>query len=180
MKFRARLYLPFMFGLGLLAAGSVWLLGSPGNNGTGTTEAPQPPPLPEQKLGVVEQTFGLANAAQTRAGAPQAVKVGGTADLDACASTGKVVHLDPAGDNFLAVRAAPQTSAEETDRLQMGADVYLCDRAGGGAWTGIVYGPGGTLEAGCGVTSPIEKRDAYIGTCRSGWVSSRYIELIAG
>ena len=108
------------------------------------------------------------------------VKVGGTDELDACGSAGKVTDLDPQGDNFLAVRAAPNASAQEKDRLNTGATIYMCESVKGGTWIGIVYEPGGSLGAGCGVASPIGDRQDYAGTCRSGWVAGKYIQLVAG
>lgn len=111
---------------------------------------------------------------------PLTVRIGGQADLDACASTGRVVGLKPEGDNFLSVRAAPDLHALETDRLKAGADVYLCDGTKKDGWVGVVYQAGGTLGDGCGVTSPIAKEQDYAGTCRSGWVSRSYVQLMAG
>lgn len=111
---------------------------------------------------------------------PVAVRIGGQAELDACASTGRVVGLKPEGDNFLSVRAAPDQHALETDRLKAGADIYLCGSARDDRWVGIVYQAGGTLGDGCGVTSPIAQEQDYAGACRSGWVSRQYVQLMAG
>jgi len=111
---------------------------------------------------------------------PVAVRIGGQADLDARASTGRVVGLKPEGDNFLSGRSSPDLYALETDRLKAGADVYLCDDTKKDGWVGVVYQAGGTLGDGCGVTSPIAKEQDYAGTCRSGWVSRQYVQLMAG
>lgn len=184
MKFRSRLYLPFMLGLGVLAIASVSHFGGPGDGSTGTTDMPAPLPLPRSSVpAVVEETISLTNAAQLKplyGDVALAVMVGGTAGAAACDRTGKIVNLDTPGEPFLIVREGPSVGAKEKDRLSADAQVYLCDHAEAGAWTGIVYEPGGSLGAGCGVTTPIEKRDPYIGTCRSGWVSSRHIEPVAG
>lgn len=111
---------------------------------------------------------------------PVPVQVGGTDEFDACGSSGKVVGLDRNGDNFLSVRAAPDRQALETDRLRPDADFYMCDGTKDEAWVGIVYEAGGKLGSGCGVSSPIAKRGNYAGTCRSGWVSRKYVQLVAG
>lgn len=104
-----------------------------------------------------------------------AVHVGGEAELDACGSVGEVHRLNPDGDNFLAVRSGPGSAHAMTDKLYSKAQVYICDE--NGAWVGIVYGP---ENADCGVTSPIADRQAYSGSCASGWVHGHYIKLIAG
>jgi hypothetical protein len=100
-------------------------------------------------------------------------------DLDACLSTGEVTGLNPAGDNFLAVRAAPRTNAPMLARLGPRHPVWICDEAAGG-WTGIVYQPDPRAELDCGVGSPVASVRPYRGPCRSGWVASRYIMNVAG
>jgi len=104
------------------------------------------------------------------------VMVGGEADFDACGSTGRVVGLNSAGDNFLAVRQGPAGSHEMIDKLHTGNDVYMCDAQGD--WVGIVYSTMGNQD--CGVSSPIARKQAYSGRCKSGWVHRRFITLIAG
>lgn len=108
---------------------------------------------------------------------PQPVRIGGEAELDACASTGQVAGLNPDGDNFLSVRAGPSTKDREIDRLYPGKLVYMCETSRDGQWIGIVYELRGEP---CGVSSAIAKRRPYRGRCRSGWVARRYIELVAG
>lgn len=103
----------------------------------------------------------------------QSVRVGGSADYDACGSLGVPTGLNPRGDNFLAVRAAPNSGAAMRDKLRPGQQFYICQQSGG--WVGIVYGRGG-----CGVTSPIARRQAYRGPCRSGWVFGRFVRVVAG
>lgn len=100
------------------------------------------------------------------------------ADFDACGSFGTITGLDPDGDNFLSVRAAPTTNAEELDRLDSGTGVSMCERADG--WIGIVYQGSGAAGTDCGVGSPVDRERDYNGACRSGWISERFVELIAG
>lgn len=101
------------------------------------------------------------------------VRVGGSNQVNACGTTGTIVGLDPKGENFLAVRAAPHITARETDRLAGGREVFVCGLQG--AWMAVVYG-----KAKCGVNKPIAERGPYKGPCKSGWVSKRFVEVIAG
>lgn len=105
------------------------------------------------------------------------VLVGGESDLDACPSLGQVVGLDPAGDNFLAVRAGPGSKSAELDRLGPQRLVTVCDERG--RWLGVVYAPAGS-DADCGTGSPQAARKPYRGPCRSGWVHASHVEIVAG
>ncbi|WP_310533491.1 hypothetical protein [Novosphingobium sp.] len=106
------------------------------------------------------------------------VMVGGEAEFDACGGVHKVTGLKTKGDNFLSVRAAPSVKGKELGRLKMGQLVWSCDRAQEGEWIGVVYErvPGQQ----CGIGTPIAKRRAYAGPCAYGWVSGRFLELVAG
>jgi hypothetical protein len=99
--------------------------------------------------------------------APLAVTFGGDAKGAACPLQGTVTGLK---NGTLAVRNGPGTNFERIDRLANGARVYLCDRAGGGDWVGVVYGSGD-----CGVSATVDPPRAYDGSCRSGWVRSTYL-----
>lgn len=100
-------------------------------------------------------------------------------DLDACGGIGRVSGLNPEGDNFLSVRAAPALRAKETDRLHTATLVWLCDVDGD--WQGIVYASGAFQELGdCRVSSPVAEPHAYDGPCKSGWVAAKYLSLVAG
>ncbi len=104
------------------------------------------------------------------------VMVGGTADLDACQTLSQVRGLKRRGDNFLSVRRGPGSRYGEISRLRNGHRVYSC--AANGSWVGIVYGARGGQD--CGVSSPIRRRQAYRGSCRSGWVHRNFLTDIAG
>lgn len=109
------------------------------------------------------------------------VMVGDSADFDACGSTGAVTGLDPAGDNFLAVRSGPGSDYAQIDSLNQGDLIQLCET--NGRWQGIVYEPGDTMDSGptdCGVGTPIDPPEAYSGSCRSGWIYDEYIMPVAG
>jgi hypothetical protein len=114
------------------------------------------------------------------------------ADLDACPSVGQVSGTNPRGDHFLNVRSAPSTSARVLHRLKPDATVIICETSADGKWFGVIYadmailgvseedaldaGPG----ADCGISSPVAKPRAYRGPCKSGWVSARFVTIIAG
>lgn len=109
------------------------------------------------------------------AGGAVPVMVGGAPELDACGGLGVVQGLDRDGDGFLAVRAGPGTGYAEIDRLHNGDQVLFCDQNGN--WIGVVYGRPGID---CAVGSPMPKRQAYQGPCKSGWAYRKWLALIAG
>lgn len=110
---------------------------------------------------------------------PRPVQVGlDGPNFDACGSYGEIRGLNPDGDNFLSVRAAPTTQADELDRLTTGTGVSLCETSGN--WIGIVYDQAGVAGVDCETGSPVPDVRDYDGPCRSGWVSQRFVELIAG
>jgi uncharacterized protein YraI len=63
---------------------------------------------------------------------------GGDGQAAWCASS-VVAGLDPAGDNFLAVRTGPGTGYPMLAKLGEGAVVRTCANAG--PWVGVLYGP---------------------------------------
>ena len=101
-------------------------------------------------------------------------------DLDACGSNGRVVGLDPAGDNFLAVKSAPRMDASRIDKLGPASELYVCNASQNGKWLGVVYSADGQLSENCDVRSPVATAQHYAGRCRSGWVYSRYVDVYAG
>lgn len=54
-------------------------------------------------VGAFATVLAIFQIAEAQSQVP--VMVGGDTDLDACASKGRVVNLDPNGDNFLSLRA---------------------------------------------------------------------------
>ena len=91
--------------------------------------------------------------AQVRIDVP--VMIGGSADQDACPSSGVIVGLDPRGDGFLSVRSGPAGSYAEIDRLHNGNQVLICGDAG--SWMAVVYGG----DAGkCGVSRASPRRSS--------------------
>ena len=102
--------------------------------------------------------------------------------LDACGVMGQVTR---AGGNGLALRAAPFAEAKSVATLAEGARLHVCTRSIDQKWLGVVVRPApadgdGTPPLDCGVSSPVDRKQAYEGPCASGWVASAYVRLIAG
>jgi hypothetical protein len=73
------------------------------------------------------------------------------------------------------VRSGPAASHREIDRLKNGAKVYVCgDKA---SWVAVVYPAGGRD---CRVGTPWPKRRAYDGPCKRGWISNKFLKMLAG
>lgn len=110
----------------------------------------------------------------------QPVRVGDTGPAyPACASAGIVVNLSPAGESYLALRAAPFTEAGEVARLSEGTRLFLCQRSIDQRWQGVVVPPADVPASDCGVTAPLAAARAYAGPCRSGWVLTGFVRPVA-
>ena len=83
--------------------------------------------------------------------------------------------LDTTGDGFLAVRGGPSSKHDMLDKIHNGQVVNLCDERGN--WLGVVYSH---KTKDCGVGTPWQRRQAYSGPCRSGWVYRKYVTGFAG
>ncbi|WEJ97954.1 MAG: hypothetical protein P0Y59_13380 [Candidatus Sphingomonas phytovorans] len=110
---------------------------------------------------------------------PVRIGEGGPAFL-ACNSIGRVTNLSPSGETYLPVHAAPFAEADEVMRLDAGAQLRVCTRSIDQRWMGVVIAPPGAPDTDCGVSAPVASPRAYTGPCKSGWVSSAFIRLIAG
>lgn len=106
------------------------------------------------------------------------VIVGSDDDLDACSSLGMVSGLNPKGDGFLAVRSGKNATAPLVDKLLENQKVFICNTSKDGKWLGVVYSLDNIND--CGVTSAVNPAQPYKGKCKSGWVSTRWIKLLAG
>jgi hypothetical protein len=96
----------------------------------------------------------------------------------ACATAGTTRNLK-AGET-LPVRAAPFDSAAETGGVPAGGRFYVCARSLDQKWLGVVYDDSGALADSCGVSEPATIKRDYQGPCRSGWVASPFVRLVAG
>ena len=108
------------------------------------------------------------------AGEDVPIVIGGDPEVPACAWA-EVRGLDPQGDGFLAVRQGPGVGYEMTDQLYNGDQVFVCDDRGG--WFAIVY-PGDGPD--CGVGTPWPEAAFYSGPCSYGWVSAKWVTIVAG
>jgi len=129
------------------------------------------------KIIVAFAVLALAGASAATAQRARPVLVGADPELDACPSTGEVRGLNPRGQNYLSVRAAPNARAREVDRVRAGQILWICDLGAGARWLGVVYRRGSGPNCGLGSVS---RQRPYAGPCRSGWVSERYVAGVAG
>ena len=117
----------------------------------------------------------VATAPAETAIAARPVMYGGEANMDACGSAGTVGALDTLEGQVLTVHSAPDATAEETDLLQPGQLVSICENEGD--WVGVVYSKN---AADCGTGTPVADRRAYDGQCQSGWIDGSYLTNQAG
>jgi len=96
----------------------------------------------------------------------------------ACSAAGTTRNLK-AGE-ALPVRSAPFDTAGETGSVAARARFFICTRSHDQKWFGIVFDDGGALAERCGVSEPVTRRRDYDGPCRSGWVQSAFVKVIAG
>lgn len=112
---------------------------------------------------------------------PRPVLVGVDAELDKCPSTGR-----SNATRAVIVRTAPNPAAGEADRITRVVNIAICDQDDRNdpqaSWYAIVYPETGSELGGCGLggTSAGNGGAAYAGPCKSGWVRSTDIEVIAG
>ena len=99
-------------------------------------------------------------------------------NFDACAAAGTTRRIS--GEQRLGVREGPFDTAREVGAIGAGSRFFICSRSHDQKWLGVVFDEAGSLAANCGVSMPVEKRRDYAGPCRSGWVSSAFVRLIAG
>jgi hypothetical protein len=122
----------------------------------------------------------LAGAAWVSAAAaqpPRPVMIQSNPNVDSCPDTGEVRGLNPHGQNYLSVRVAPGTRARERDRLRSGQEVTICDDAGNGQWLGVVYTRNPSQD--CLGAPSVRPGRPYVGPCRWGWVSRRYVTIVS-
>ncbi len=129
---------------------------------------------------VLDRYLLLNNAVpvnRATSGGDRPVMVGEDPGFDACRAVGVVSGLKPGGDGFLALRSGPSTNARLIGKLHEGDVVILCDYVTG--WQGVVVAPSNP-QIDCDSSSPVTSHQPYNGPCKAGWVSERFITLIAG
>ncbi|WP_417620443.1 hypothetical protein [Parasphingorhabdus sp.] len=114
--------------------------------------------------------------------------------FDACQAIGRVQGLR---GSALSVRIAPFDAAEKKASISEGQQVWICTRSIDQQWFGIVYddgvadggesapvdsetAPASKGPGDCGVSSPVRSKRNYDGPCKSGWVESNFVKLVAG
>ena len=119
------------------------------------------------------------NSADTVTAAARPVRIGELGpNFAACGAAGTTRNLKPG--EALAVRSAPFDNAEESGSVAARARFFICARSLDQKWFGIVHDEDGSLAERCGVTEPATRRRDYDGPCRSGWVQSAFVKVIAG
>lgn len=98
--------------------------------------------------------------------------------FQACNAAGTTRSLR-AGE-ALPIRSAPFDNAPETGTVASGTRFFICSRSHDQKWFGIVADPDGRLADKCGVSEPVTRRRDYEGPCRSGWVQSAFVKVVAG
>lgn len=116
-----------------------------------------------------------ANAAAPASAGARPVRVGINSEhgMDACHTQGRLK-----GQGEIAIRAAPDASARQTDSGENGLIVDICEEASG--WVGIVWLGEGDPEHDCGTGTNLPAPKNYDGPCRSGWVPQASVEVTAG
>lgn len=96
----------------------------------------------------------------------------------ACSAAGTTRNLK--SGETLPVRWAPFDNARESGSVAALGRFFICARSLDQKWFGIVYDEAGSLAERCGVAEPVTGRRDYDGPCRSGWVQSAFVKVIAG
>lgn len=118
-------------------------------------------------------------SADTVTAAARPVRIGELGpNFAACSAAGTTRNLKPG--EALPVRSAPFENAEESGSVAARARFFICARSLDQKWFGIVYDEDGSLAERCGVAEPVTGRRDYQGPCRSGWVQSAFVKVIAG
>lgn len=159
----------------LAACGGNKATNNSASNLAANSAAPVAPATP------ASETAAANLAAGGSAITPRPVMVGVDGELDKCPSLGRSNPARP-----IVVRAAPNPAAGEADTINRVTNIAICDQddrtdpqAG---WYAIVYPATGEELDGCGLggASAGNGGATYSGPCKSGWVRSTDIEVIAG
>ena len=140
--------------------------------------------LPESQADTANPTGRTERAGPDPGEQPVRIGEGGPR-FAACQGTGRIVR-----GGGLDVLSAPFDNAERKDAIPAGQLVHICSRTLDQQWMGVVYAPAfpersdgpeisdGTID--CGVSSPVRSKRDYVGPCKSGWIESTFVKLVAG
>ena len=118
-------------------------------------------------------------AADTVTAAARPVRIGELGpNFAACSAAGTTRNLKTG--EALPVREAPFDNARESGSVPAQARFFICARSLDQKWFGIVFDEDGSLAERCAVAEPVTRRRDYDGPCRSGWVQSAFVKVIAG
>jgi hypothetical protein len=120
------------------------------------------------------------NVADAVTGGTMAVRVGELGpSFKACVADGTTRNVGP--NETLPVRAAPFDNSGQAGAIAARSRFFICARSLDQKWFGIVYDDQAVgLTPRCRVSDPVAAPGAYQGPCRSGWVSSAFVKVIAG
>ena len=125
------------------------------------------------------ESTAVEPAAEVDPNAPSPVRIGEYGpNFEACPWIGTTRHVEAAAG--LPVRSGPFDTSAEAGKVAADARFYVCARSLDQKWFGIVYDESGGIGPRCGVSDPVASKRSYEGPCRSGWVSSAFVKLIAG
>lgn len=142
-------------------------------------------------------SLAMASCGDTEKVANRSAGDDGNASADTVTAEARPVRIGELGPNFAAcsaagttrnlkagealpVRWAPFDTGREIGSVTARARFFICTRSHDQKWFGIVFDEGGTLAERCGVAEPVTRRRDYDGPCRSGWVQSAFVKVIAG
>lgn len=120
-------------------------------------------------------TMSLLSSCSTRKSSATRVPVmygDESGELDACTS---LAHLEIASE--LNVLEAPTNHAPTIDKIDSTISFWICDQSKDGKWLGIIYS---RSNQECEVSTPVNPRRAYQGSCQSGWISNTGVIIDAG
>ena len=132
---------------------------------------------PDRNLAAIEPEQNVADAVT---GGTSAVRIGEFGpSFKACAAEGTTRNV--AAGETLPVRAAPFDNSAQAGSIAARGRFFVCSRSLDQKWLGIVYDDQSAgLTTRCGVSDPVGSPRVYEGPCRSGWVSSAFVKLVAG
>jgi len=113
------------------------------------------------------------DAAQIRPVVP--VMVGGQEASEGCAGT---ATLSIRASTKLNLRAGPGLTYSVIAQLSADQRISICQRRDG--WVGVLVLRTSTGPSDCQVSDAGPKPTSYAGPCVSGWLSAKYVRILAG